>query len=55
MGKMICDCVGLTEEKVKEMKAAGKTKDEIIAETAAGTICGVCVADGRIDSIDSIE
>lgn len=48
---MICDCVGLTEEKANEMKAAGKSYDDIVAETGAGTICGVCLADGRMDSI----
>lgn len=44
MSKVICNCVGVTEEQIKESVRKGNdTVEKIGDDNQAGTICGVCV------------
>ncbi|WP_297632385.1 (2Fe-2S)-binding protein [uncultured Clostridium sp.] len=44
MSKMICTCLGIDEDTIKEAIANGADSVEAIEEvTGAGSCCGVCV------------
>ncbi len=44
MSKVVCNCVGVTEEQIIESVRKGNdTVEKVGDDTQAGTICGVCV------------
>ena len=46
MDRIVCDCLGITAEDIKEaVKNGSKTLDDIKDATDAGTICGCCEAE----------
>lgn len=46
MNRVICNCMGVTEEDIKvAIENGAKTLDEIKDATGAGSICGCCEVD----------
>lgn len=45
-GKIVCNCLGVTNGMIKDAVDAGATTlEEVQAATGAGTVCGVCTED----------
>ena len=46
MNTVVCDCLGITVEDIKNAVENGaKTLDDVMDVTQAGTICGGCIVE----------
>ena len=46
LDKVVCNCLGVTNDMIKEAVDAGaSTLEEVQNATGAGTVCGVCIDD----------
>lgn len=45
--RLICECMCVPRAEVERLAAAGRAVSEIVAQTAAGTNCGECMAEVR--------